>query len=181
METVRSFISIKIPLTPSVRKVQGKLREIKGVNVSDDVHLTLRFLDEVELRKIKELSECMRSLEKYHSFKVSVKGLGAFPNVKDPRIIWIGADMGEPFYDILSELDIMLDASSIYYDKKPFKAHVTMGRVKSPSVELGDLLSEEKNLDAGSFVCSEISLMGSKLTSRGAVHSAISSFKLIKD
>jgi len=181
MEMIRSFVSIKIPVTPAIRKVQERLREIGGINVPNDVHLTLRFLDDVETGKLKELAERMRSLERHHSFNVSVKGLGAFPNVKDPRIVWIGADMGEPFDKILSDLDGILETSSVNYDGKPFKAHVTIGRVKTPSGALKDALAEGKNLEAGTFLCSKIYLMGSKLTQNGAVHSVIGSFNLADD
>jgi len=178
---IRSFVSIKIPATPAVKRVQEMLKEIGGVNVSGDVHLTLRFLGDVDAKKIKDLSGRMRSLEKYRSFNVSMKGLGAFPNTKDPRIVWIGADMGGYFNDILSDLDGMLDASSIDYDQKPFKAHVTVGRVKTPSDGLIDLLKREKNLETGSFLCSEIFLMKSELMQKGAIHSVIGSFRLAKE
>jgi len=178
MEKIRSFISIDIPKTPAVRNAQKSLREIGGINVPDDVHLTLRFMDDVEAKKLKELSEQMRSLEKYQCFNVSMKGLGAFPNAKDPRIVWIGAELGEPFKDILSELDGILETSSIFYDNKPFKAHITVGRVKTTSKELIALLNKEKSTEVESFTCSKIFLMGSKLTSNGPVHSVIDTFRL---
>ena len=177
---IRSFVSFRIPATPAVRKAQESLMRIKGVSVPKEVHLTLRFLGDVDAKSIKELSERMRSLEKYKQFSVSMKGLGAFPNVRDPRIVWIGADLGEPFYDILSDLDRMLDACSIGYDKKPFKAHVTIGRVRAQSEGLSDILREEKGTEMGSFLCPEVLLMKSELTPKGAVHSVIGSFKLIE-
>ena len=178
MEIIRSFISFNIPATPAVRSIQNMLREAGGVSVPEDVHLTLRFLGDVEMKKIGKLSERMRSLEKYRSFNVSMSGLGAFPNIRDPRVVWIGTELGEPFYNILSDLNGMLDASSIQYDKKPFKAHVTVGRVRATSDSLTDLLKKEKSLDVGSFLCSEIHLMRSELTPKGAIHSAIESFRL---
>ena len=178
MEKVRSFISFNIPATPAILNAQEKLKGIRGVSVPKDVHLTLRFLGDVETKKIGKLSERMRSLEKYRSFNVSMKGLGAFPNNRDPRVVWIGAELGEPFYEILSELDEILNTSSISYDKKPFKAHVTIGRVRTSSEDLTNFLNEERAAEMGSFLCSEIFLMGSELTPKGAVHSVIGSFSL---
>lgn len=178
MEMIRSFVSFVIPATPAVRTAQEKLRSIKGTNVPKEIHLTLRFLGDVESKKIKELSEKMRSIEKFETFSVAMKGMGAFPNNKDPRVVWIGADLGEPFKDILSSLDSMLDSSMIDYDKKPFKAHVTIGRVKTPSDALLNMLSEEKSTDFGSFSCTKILLMKSDLTQNGAVHSVIATFRL---
>ena len=178
MEMIRSFISFVIPATPSIRTAQEKLRSIKGTNVPKEIHLTLRFLGDVESKKIRELSERMKALEKYETFNVAMKGLGAFPNNKEPRVVWIGAELGEPFKDILSDLDGMLEASSISYDMKPFKAHVTIGRVKTPSGALTSILNDERSTDFGSFSCPKILLMKSDLTQNGAVHSVIASFRL---
>ena len=178
MEKIRSFISIDIPKMSAVKNAQKSLRDIGGISVPEDVHLTLRFLDDVEPKKLKELSERMRPLERYQCFNVSMKGLGAFPNAKDPRVIWIGAELGEPFKDILSELDGILEASSVFYDNKPFKAHITVGRVKTVSKELIALLNKEKSTETESFTCLKIFLMGSKLTSNGPVHSVIDTFRL---
>jgi 2'-5' RNA ligase len=166
---------------PAVRKAQEMLREAGGVSVPAEVHLTLRFLGDVETKKIKELSARMGALEKYPPFSVSMKGLGAFPNIRDPRVVWIGAELGDPFRSILSDLDGMLGASSIGYDKKPFRAHITIGRVRASSNRLTDLLAEEKDTEAGSFICSEIFLMSSTLTPKGAIHSVMGSFCLMGD
>ena len=178
METVRSFVSIGIPEMPAIADTQEKLRGIPGVGVPKEAHLTLRFLGDVDEKKIKELSARMRSLESCKTFGVSVKGLGAFPNNRDPRVVWIGAELGDPFPSILSDLDRMLDSLSIQYDRKPFKAHVTVGRVKTTSKPLTEFLDKGRGLEAGTFVCSEIFLMGSELTPRGAVHSVIDTFRL---
>jgi len=181
METIRSFVSIGIPEMPAVRDAQEKLRGIPGVSVPKEAHLTLRFLGDVEKKKIAELSERMRPLEAYGPFGVSVKGLGAFPNNRDPRVVWIGAELGEPFPGILSDLDKMLDSLSIRYDKKPFKAHVTVGRVRTPSRPLTEFLDKGRGTEAGMFVCSEIFLMSSELTPKGAIHSVIGAFRLSGD
>jgi len=107
-----------------------------------------------------------------------LKGMGAFPTAKEPHVVWVGARLGDTFYKILSDVDIMLDACSVCYDKKPFKAHVTVGRVRTPSKQLTDLISEYHEVEVGSLRCSEILLMSSKLTPKGAVHSVMDTFRL---
>jgi 2'-5' RNA ligase len=180
MEEIRSFISIDIPNMQPITDVQKRLKEMSGISVPKDVHLTLKFLGDVNSRKLKELSAKMRPLEEYSAFNVSLKGFGAFPHNKDPRVVWIGAELGAPFYEILSDIDRILDDTQIPYDKKPFKAHVTVGRVKEPSRNLTNLLNECQSLEIGSFVCPRIYLMSSRLTSDGARHSIIDTFKLKK-
>jgi 2'-5' RNA ligase len=178
MEMIRSFVSISIPKMPVVGDTLEKLRGIRGVSVSKEAHITLRFLGDVETKNLKELSARMESLEAYPPFKISVREMGAFPNTKDPRVIWMGAEPGGPFRNILSDLDKMLDDSSIDFDKKPFKAHITIGRVKESSKDLVEFLKKEQNVDAGSFICSEILLMKSVITQTGAKHSVMAAFRL---
>ena len=178
METVRAFISIKIPEMPNIREVLERLRAVPGTSVPADVHMTLRFLGDVETNKIKRLSERMGSLEEYPSFDVSTSGSGAFPNTRDPRIVWIGAGLGTPFYDILSDIDRMLGSLSIGFDRKPFRPHVTVSRVKRRSEHLTDILNEYRCQDIGSFRCGEILLMSSVLTPSGAEHAVIGTFPL---
>ncbi|MCL2317542.1 MAG: RNA 2',3'-cyclic phosphodiesterase [Methanomassiliicoccaceae archaeon] len=178
MDYIRSFISFNIPITPAIREPLEKLRSIRGVSVTKEVHLTLRFLGDVQEKKLKVLSEKMRSLENYSSFSVSMKGIGAFPKNTDPRVVWIGGDIGVPFYDILKEIDKMLDSSSIEYDKKPFKAHITIGRVRDPSKELTQFIVDRKDIEYGTFTVEEIFLMKSVLTPKGAEHSVLETIKL---
>jgi len=178
MDKTRWFISIGIPVTPQIKEAQKKLREIPGISVPEEVHLTLRFIGEADGKKIDLLKKKMLALEDFRSFRVSMKGMGAFPNIKEPRVVWIGADMGDPFYKILSSLEKMLDDSSLDYDNKPFKAHVTLGRVKTPSSKLTSLITENRDLEAGSFDCHGICLMGSELRPTGAVHSLVASYGL---
>jgi len=178
MGTIRTFISIEIPEMPAVTNTKKKLTEFPGIGVPKDVHMTLRFLGDVETKKIEKLSEKMRSLEKYTSFDVSMNGLGAFPNVSEPHIVWIGAELGTPFCEILSDIDRILDSLFIDYDRKPFKAHVTVGRVKRRSEDLTELLNRHRSLDMESFRCTEILLMSSVLTPNGAKHSVVGAFRL---
>ncbi|MCL1984104.1 MAG: RNA 2',3'-cyclic phosphodiesterase [Methanomassiliicoccaceae archaeon] len=173
MEQIRAFISIAVPDTPILAEIREKLRRTSAVNVPDKVHMTLRFLGDVSEKKIKELSERMKDLEDHSSFGVSLKGIGAFPNSEGPRVIWIGAELGGPFFAIFRDIEKMLNDLSVEYDKKRFKAHVTLGRVRKRSDLIADIIEGYKDADAGSFRCSEIHLMGSVLTPEGAEHTII--------
>ena len=165
---------------PPIRDSLKELKDIRGVSVPKEVHLTIRFLGDVDASKIGKLSAQMRSLEEYSAFDVSMNGIGAFPNNNSPRVVWIGSILGDPFQSILSDIDKMLDAAGIDYDKKPFKAHITIGRVRDTSKRLTGFINEHRDLDVGSFVCSDIFLMKSVLTAKGAEHSVIDSFHLSK-
>ncbi|MDR1690411.1 MAG: hypothetical protein LBR42_01030, partial [Candidatus Methanoplasma sp.] len=70
MEKIRAFISIRIPETPAVRSAKDRLKDVTGVSVPGEVHMTLKFLGDVDKNKIEKLSLKMRSLEKYASFNM---------------------------------------------------------------------------------------------------------------
>ena len=178
MEQIRAFISVAIPDTATVADIKKRLRGTHAVNVPDKIHLTLRFLGDVPEKKIKELSKLMKNLESYPSFDISLKGAGAFPNAREPRVVWIGAEIGEPFLSIFRDIEKMLNDLSIEYDGRKFKPHVTLGRVRRRSDEIADIIDRFKDADAGSFRCSEVFLMGSVLRPEGAEHTVIETIHL---
>ena len=177
MELVRAFISAAIPDTPAIAEIKEELRKTSAVNVPDKMHLTLRFLGDVPENKIKELSDRLKKLEEHPPFDVLLRGTGAFPNVREPKVVWIGAEPGEPFLQILHEAEKILNDLSIGFDKRKFRAHVTIGRVRRRSDDIAQILDRFRDADAGSFRCSEIYLMGSVLTPEGAKHTVMGTIR----
>ena len=97
-ETVRTFISIDVPLTD---KIQCALDHLKGignvrpVNVSQ-IHLTLSFIGDIDLRKAEKLCSSLESeLSDFTEFQLCVKGAGRFPPKGNPRVIWLGFEDSE--------------------------------------------------------------------------------------
>lgn len=173
MEMIRTFISIPVPRSTVLNAVLSDLKKIPGVSVSREIHLTLQFIGDVEEDKIRTLSEKIQKLHEHPSFVIDLKGIGAFPGTKRPRVVWIGAYPAEPMRAMVEDIRSILDSLRIEYDNRSFKAHVTIGRVKDPSQQLTEFLMSNENREIDSFTCNEVDLMKSILTQQGAVHSII--------
>src|SRR3990170_647769 len=136
---MRTFVAIELPqeLTSKIDQLQAVLRKTKA-DVSwvkpQNVHITLKFLGEVKEEKIEEVYQTVeKSVVGIKKFQVSLQGLGGFPNLKRPRVIWIGV---EKWKEILAELYPKVEEEffKIRFAKenRSFTPHLTIGRVKFP-------------------------------------------------
>ncbi|MCK5083321.1 MAG: RNA 2',3'-cyclic phosphodiesterase [Candidatus Omnitrophica bacterium] len=137
--TIRTFIAI--PLDPQIRQTiaqaQNHLKEldcsIKWVD-PENIHLTLKFLGEVKLKKIDAVKQALEDLLKsVKPLPIELTQLGAFPDVKRPRIIWVGLnDDTKAISQLVSALEETLGKIGFKKEGWPFSPHITIGRVRSP-------------------------------------------------
>ena len=129
---MRLFLAINLP-----KEVKGHLFDLQG-KVKDakinwvhkkNLHLTLKFLGEVEEDKIEELKKRIQIKEK--NFRVSLTNLGFFPSDKNPRIIWVGLEPEDKLIALEQKLDGELLTLFSENSSQVFKAHITLGRIKS--------------------------------------------------
>lgn len=186
-ELIRTFIAIEIPdgIKAAMVDVQGALRKT-GADVGwtrpEGVHLTLKFLGPVEAAVIPKLSAAVETAIKDEaSLTVEVKGTGVFPNARAPRVIWLG--LGGDI-DAMAELARKVDAAceglGFKPEDRPFKPHLTLGRVKSSkgSKALMDALKSFENVELGGFKAESVSIMKSELKPSDAVYTQIQEIKL---
>src|SRR5512135_2598349 len=103
MEAIRAFIAIELPdtirqqLNQVELQVQAKAGEVARRAVrwvpAGNMHLTLKFLGEVSTGNLQSLSRMLQNETGQHTqFDMVIGGLGAFPNVRRPRVIWVGTE-----------------------------------------------------------------------------------------
>lgn len=177
----RTFIGIKIPNEISEKIIRflkeksiSRLPNLKTVE-QENLHITLKFLGEVEEEKIQEIIEDLSSIS-FSIFKVEVKNIGVFPSVDYPRVIWIGAISSE-IYELKKILDRTLKKLK-FEEEKNFISHITICRVKNgnPSAKIKELMKE--NISFGEFFVNEFTLFESVLTPSGPIYKNIKEFKL---
>ncbi len=178
---MRLFIAIEIPdaIKTELSKLQTELRRA-GADVSwtkpENIHLTLRFLGEVGEWQLDDLKRlCAEIAAEFQPFSLRLKDTGYFPNFRQPRVLWVGL-AGET--GIAAELQERLEEGliTIGFDQqdKPFKAHLTIGRVKSgKNVKQLVAASDMYPLPELSFEVGEIVLMKSDLHPAGARYTAL--------
>ena len=177
---IRTFISVDVPITEEISSLLKTLRAIKGIRVPPEgqIHLTLKFLGDTDEKKVTKLCASLReALSDSSSFDVNIEGLGAFPNERNPRVLWMGVKEPEELIGLADIVDETVRSLNLRCDDKKFSPHITVGRVEGRP----DLKYVFKNLKGKgfcSFRCSSVKVMKSELTPRGAIHTVIDSIEL---
>ncbi|MEM4837887.1 MAG: RNA 2',3'-cyclic phosphodiesterase [Desulfurococcaceae archaeon] len=155
--------------------------DLKPVD-NENLHVTIRFIGEVPVRIVTEICNNLLKIV-FKPFKIHVRGVGAFPSVTKPRVIWAGVSEGaDELIKIHDEVENMVRKLGIPPDRERFIPHITLARVRSDRglSELAKIIAENYNYDFGEFVVKEIVLKKSILTPSGPIYSNICSVKAIE-
>lgn len=183
---IRSFIAIGLPdpAAAAVTRLIGSLRgpgDIRWVT-PDQYHLTLKFLGNATSDQLAAVSrELERISNECSSFVLQLTGIGAFPRLDRPRVIWLGIATGqETLVRVATEVDERCVAAGFARESRTPHPHLTLGRVRS-SRGLADVtrrLREAQVAPPAAFPAEEILLMESQLRPTGAVYTVRGRFPL---
>ena len=187
MKSVRAFVAVLIDevLVKRIAEVQDQAKklapDVKWVAPSN-FHLTLKFLGNVPEDGSPEICSAVEDAVKpFSQFELSVSGLGAFPNAKRARVVWVGVDSGlAQLSEVAASIDLSLAGLGFEKEAKPFKGHVTIGRVKNSRHldKLAQGMDEIPAEDLGILRVDSVCLMQSELHPDGPVYSPICVAKL---
>lgn len=146
MATIRAFIAIHLPLDVKAalgnvarelegRAPRGAVRWVKP----EQMHLTLRFLGDTDTAKLPAIQAAMDAAGAANPpFEMRLQGIGCFPNMKRPRVLWVGlAGHEERLLSLVADLEGGLAPLGWEPEGKPFRAHLTLGRVKDERAAQG--------------------------------------------
>ena len=184
LANVRSFIAIEIPeeIKKAISSIQNELKKSLGKvsNISwarpETTHLTLKFLGDVPEEKIRSTEEALRlSARGIKAFNISVTGLGGFPNLEVPRVLWAGTFESAELKNLHAAIEGSLYAIGFEKDEKPFTPHLTLARIKSPfeGKKLSKAIKELGTDIKADFIADSVILFKSELDSKGAAHTPI--------
>lgn len=175
--SVRSFVAID--LSETARQQIGSL--IKELRKSDaqvgwvrveGIHLTLKFLGNIPEELIERIKPALeRAAGQTGPLRIETAGCGAFPGIKSPRVIWVGiGGQIAPLAELAGRVEEELAALGLKPEERPFKPHLTVGRVKgSRSLKvLKEMLLIHADFAAEPFDAAEIVLYKSELRPDGA-------------
>lgn len=188
MERLRLFIAIELSsdITKQISAIQEEFKkndyDVKWVKPKN-LHLTLRFLGSTDASiltpLIKDLEDIVGSNP---SFELIFGKTGAFPNLRSPRILWIGTLKGGEEVTVLAgKINNLVETKFNFpAEKRPFSSHLTFGRVKTlkNKEQLVNQLASYQNIEIGALAVKYISLVQSKLTPEGPVYSDLHKFAL---
>jgi 2'-5' RNA ligase len=185
MPRIRTFIAVE--MSPRVIARTGdlidKLRvvpaEINWVR-PQQMHLTLKFLGDVPDTETPDICRVVDEVAvNFEPFEITCRGAGAFPNVRDPRTLWIGIEDGaEELQRLQAEIENGLKARLGYgKEQRGFHPHLTIGRVKRELPggrgELTQLLEKHAHFDADLAIIDEVVTFASFLGRGGPTHDAL--------
>jgi 2'-5' RNA ligase len=186
-EQIRSFVAIELP--EEAKKGLARLRkqlerdEHKFVKWVDPggIHLTLKFLGNIPSKRVTEITEAMgKVVQGISPFRLEISGLGAFPSLKQARVLWVGIG-GE--LDQLSTLqqniDSVLAALGFAREERPFVPHLTLARVREGASlperrSFGELVGSAAFEDKYPIEVEAVRLMRSQLMPAGALYTCLS-------
>lgn len=184
---MRTFIAIELPqhITAALGNVQETLKSSQ-LNIRwvrpENIHLTLSFLGDTPPDALGPISRILsESVRDYGPISLSAKGSGAFPGIKNPRVIWVGLSGEVARLKILQQtLAENLTVLGIEKEKRAFKGHLTIGRIKTPvdPLKLNAALNEVMDFQTEPFLTDRIFMFQSDLKPTGPVYTKIASAAL---
>ncbi len=185
---IRVFIAISLPknIIEFLKVLQIKLKKshIKASWPSpQSLHLTLKFIGDIHPDKIDTIKECMQSavLQTSLPIRLSVSGIGVFPNAKRTRIVWAGmAGQVDVLEKLVSTLSKELNSKiGVKIETKRYLPHFTLARVKKSihPAKMQGLIQTHFDCQSDTFIATDIKLFKSELKPSGAIHTKIFSCK----
>jgi 2'-5' RNA ligase len=182
MPTIRTFIAIELtaPILERLYDLQSRMQEdlppklLRWVR-PEGIHLTLVFLGDIPVEQVEPVAEALREACAEHSpFTVSFTGMGCFPSLRRPRVVWVGVE--EPS-GALTRLQRDIEQALVPLGFKPerraFTPHLTLGRVKGGGRQACEALGayvERANVRMGEMKVEAVRLVRSDLQPGGAVY-----------
>jgi len=184
---VRTFIAVHIPDTVrrNIGALVNGLRAFGGPDVKwvrpESLHLTLKFLGDVEAERIEAVAGAVETaVSGKAAFNIVLGGTGAFPNPRRPAVLWIGVAKGsEPLVSLAEAVESALAGIGFGREKRPFSAHLTVGRVRPPG-NAGRTVERmaETGFECDPFRIDAVHVMKSDLQRGGAVYTTLRTLKL---
>ena len=182
---IRAFIAANLApaVGEEIAKIQAALRDAQGDirwTRIEGMHLTLKFLGDIAHAQVESILTTLRTaLSNQLPFRVQAQGLGAFPNLKRPKVLWAGL-CGEGLVGLQEQVESALIALNFPREERGFTPHLTLGRVRSLRgwEQVLAVVKEYEREQFGESVVDHITLYQSTLRPDGAVYNPLGTISL---
>lgn len=188
---LRTFVAVEFPseVITKIARITAYLQtQTPGTALKwvapENLHLTLKFLGDTHESKIPELGRCIQdALQSQSPFKITIEGLGMYPNASQPRVVWLGIKDAGNLRQLHHELAKVLKDFDPEPEKCSFSPHLTIARIRQNVShdgvrQVGETLSQFKVDSLGSFEVQTIHLFKSELTPQGPIYTSLFSMPL---
>lgn len=183
-ESIRSFLAFDME-NETVKKKLASVQRLLAQTGADlklvepqNIHITIRFLGDITQNMVEKIYAEMQKIQ-FTPFNVQIKSLGAFPDLRYPRVVWAGITEGpDQLKAVFNQLEPRLRSLGFAPDHKGFSPHLTIARVRSGrnKAQLADFVAENANYDFGAIKAECLRLKRSNLTPRGPLYSTLKEY-----
>ena len=184
---MRAFLALTLPdeirrsLTALQRELSHAGADVKWVE-TPNLHVTLKFLGEISDEQRQSVEQLLREVARDETaFALGLDRVGAFPSLSSPRVVWVGLGEGTARAGRLAErLEQGCRGLGMQQEERPFAAHVTLGRVRSPrgTHELVVALKAASWNPPGPWTVEVVTLYQSALSSHGPNYNVLAEVSL---
>ncbi len=186
-EPIRTFIAIELDdaAKRALGEAQTRLKRERAARLvrwvaPDNIHLTLKFLGNVEAGRLPALQNAVAdACAGFSPFTLSLRELGAFPNLSRPNVVWVGLQGEVEIAARLAEkIDAACAALGFPREPRPFAPHLTLGRVKKDARAddqrfVGEMIANAQANGRAEIHVTRVSVMQSELRPSGSVYTRL--------
>ncbi len=178
---VRAFLAFDIENEDAKRKLGAaqKLVAQTGADIklveTENIHMTIRFLGDITLNMADKVFEEMKKIQ-FTPFNVCINGLGVFPSLSYPRVVWAGITEGaDQLRNVFTQLEPKIQSLGFTPDPKGFSPHLTIARIRSArnKPQLAECITKNAKYDFGTIKAQCFRLKRSELTPSGPIYSTL--------
>ena len=186
---LRSFLAIELPKA-ILQNIEGVQEDLKSSHADvrwvspEKIHLTLKFFGNIEESRIEPIVESIEGpIRTTPPFPLTIRGMGAFPHLKNPRVVWVGLVDGNgmlaPFQ---RKLEVQFEEIGFQAEDRPFHPHLTLGRMRSSrgKEELIGRIEKHREEEFGDFQVERLLLFKSDLKPAGPIYTPLRELMLGK-
>ncbi|MCW4009363.1 MAG: RNA 2',3'-cyclic phosphodiesterase [Candidatus Bathyarchaeota archaeon] len=144
----------------------------------ENIHMTIRFLGDITLNMADKIFEEMQKTQ-FKPFPVQLTGLGVFPSLSYPRVVWAGIALGaDQLQNVFEQIEPRLQKLGLTPDNKAFSPHLTIARVRSArnKPQLAEFVTKNAKYDFGAVEARCLRLKRSQLTPKGPIYSTLKEY-----
>ena len=175
---IRTFIAVHLRATRPLRDILDHLRAlgrpVRTVS-PDNLHVTLKFLGDTDPSAVSEISSIVRATARTaEPFELRVLGLGVFPDLNRPKVVWAGLENAEVLVRLASDLETAAEPLGFPPEGRAFRPHLTLARVRGRAPrELASFLSTHDSRNFGIVQVNSVELYQSELGPKGSTYTSL--------
>ena len=166
----RLFIALRPP--PQIRdRLIDLMDGVMGARWQDDdqLHLTLRYVGEIDRHRANDLAEALGSLH-MPAFKIELTGTGVFERKGRPHLLWAGVAPNEALVRLQKKIERICQSVGLEAEHRKFMPHVTLARLNTSSGPVGAFLAQTGSVRFGSWQATSFGLFESHLREQGSLY-----------